>query len=120
MRIAIDLDGTICSLRKPEETYDDVTPLPGAARRIKELRQAGHCIIITTARNMGTCEGNMGRVLKNVGLSTLTWLARHGIEYDELYFGKPNANVYIDDRAVRFASWSRLDGKRLNKLAKLK
>ena len=105
-RIAVDLDGTICEIKRDGQSYADLQPLPGAAERIRELRKAGYCIVIVTARNMATCDGNIGRVMKNVGLITLSWLERHGIEYDELHFGKPNADVYIDDRAVRFGSWT--------------
>ena len=108
LRIAIDLDGTICALRQGGQTYSDVEPLPGVVARVRALRAAGHHVIINTARNMGSCEGNLGRVLKNVGRVTLEWLDRHGIEYDEIYFGKPNAHLYIDDRAHRFTSWDAL------------
>jgi capsule biosynthesis phosphatase len=105
MRIAIDLDGTLCPIKGAHERYEDLPPLPGAVERVRQLRAAGHYVIIVTARNMKTCEANVGRVLKNVGFITLDWLARHGIEYDEIHFGKPNAEVYIDDRALRFSSW---------------
>lgn len=108
-RIAIDLDGTICPIRKPDESYADLLPLPGAAERIRELRRAGYVIVILTARNMATCDGNVGRVMKNVGRLTLNWLEQHGIEYDEIHFGKPNADLYIDDRALRFTSWHDVD-----------
>ncbi|HEV3415886.1 MAG TPA: hypothetical protein VG056_03715, partial [Pirellulales bacterium] len=49
------------------------------------------------------------------GAVTLQWLAQHGIEYDEIHFGKPHADVYIDDNAVRFEGWERLvaDGSSL-------
>lgn len=106
MRIAIDLDGTICPIKEPNQSYSDLEPLPGAAERIRELRAAGHYIIILTARNMATCQSNLGKVMKNVGKLTLDWLEKYGIEYDEIYFGKPNAEVYLDDRAVRFSSWA--------------
>ncbi len=36
------------------------------------------------------------------------WLARHAIEYDEIHFGKPHADVYLDDNAVRFEAWSHI------------
>jgi hypothetical protein len=39
------------------------------------------------------------------GAITLEWLAYHGIEYDEIHFGKPFADIYIDDNALRFESW---------------
>lgn len=105
MRIAIDLDGTICPIKKPDESYADLPTRPGAVARIRQLRAEGHYIIIQTARNMATREGNVGQVMKHVGKVTLDWLDLHGVEYDEIYFGKPNADVYIDDRAVRFSSW---------------
>lgn len=108
MRIAIDLDGTICPIKHGEASYAELVPLPGARERIAELKLAGHYIIIITARNMKTCESNVGRVMKNVGRLTLEWLDIHGIQYDEIFFGKPNAEVYIDDRAVRFSSWEEL------------
>lgn len=105
MRIAIDLDGTICPIKQPHETYADLPSLPGAAEHIRALRAAGHYVIILTARNMATCDGNLGKVMKNIGKVTLDWLAQHNIEYDEIYFGKPNAEVYIDDRSMRFENW---------------
>ena len=105
MRIAIDLDGTICTLKTPGESYADVKPIPGAAARIRQLRTDGHCIIIFTARHMATCEANVGRVIRKIGKITLDWLEENGIEYDEIHFGKPNAELYIYDRAVKFSSW---------------
>lgn len=117
-RIAIDLDGTICPLKEPRQSYGDLRPLPGAAERIRELRAAGYYVVIQTARNMATCEGNLGKVMKNVGLLTMQWLAQHGIEYDELYFGKPNAELYIDDRGVRFRSWDEITPELIEREAK--
>ncbi len=105
MRIVVDLDGTICPIKQPEESYAELKPLPGAVERIREFRAAGHYVVIVTARNMATCQSNLGIVMKNVGKITLDWLAQYGIEYDEIHFGKPNAHVYIDDRGLRFSSW---------------
>ncbi len=105
MRIVIDLDGVISEIKKSGESYSELEPIAGAAERISQLRSAGHYIIIQTARNMATCESNVGKVMKNIGRITLEWLDRHAIEYDEIYFGKPNAEVYLDDRAIRFLNW---------------
>lgn len=107
MRIAIDLDGTICPTKEGNDyrDYAHLEPYPGAAERIRQLRSAGHTVIILTARNMGSCSSNLGMVVARVGKITLDWLERHGIEYDEIYFGKPHAEVYLDDRALRFTSW---------------
>ena len=118
MRIVIDLDGVICPVKKTGESYADLVPVPSAAATIRAWRAAGHTIIIQTARNMATCDGNLGRVLRNVGRITLGWLEEHGIEYDEIYFGKPNGHVYIDDRALRFSSWEEVTAETLEAAAR--
>jgi capsule biosynthesis phosphatase len=118
MRIVIDLDGTICAIKKEQQTYTDVSPLPGAVERLRELKAAGHYLIISTARNMATQESNLGRVVKNIGKITLDWLEEHQVPYDEIYFGKPNADLYIDDRALRFEHWEAVTDAALTTLAK--
>ena len=117
MKIVIDLDGTICEIKVPGQSYEDVLPLPGAAAKIAEMRAQGHYVIIQTARNMATCESNLGKVMKNIGLVTLEWLQKNSIEYDEIYFGKPNAHVYIDDRAFRYEGWEQITPCALEKSA---
>jgi capsule biosynthesis phosphatase len=104
------LDGVICRLREPGETYDNLEPVPGAVEKLRQLKAAGHYIIIYTARHMKTCEGNVGLVVARLGAVTLEWLKRHNIEYDEIHFGKPHAQVYIDDNALRFESWELIAG----------
>lgn len=118
MRIVIDLDGTICPIKSSNETYSDLLPYPGAAERIRALRALGNYIIIHTARNMATCESNVGKVMRNIGKITLEWLDKYEIEYDEIYFGKPNADVYLDDRALRFTDWTLITEDLLKKEAR--
>ncbi|MCU1267787.1 MAG: capsular biosynthesis protein [Acidobacteria bacterium] len=115
MRICIDLDGVICRLKKPGQNYTDLEPVLGAVEKLRALRSAGHYLIIHSARHMKTCAGNVGQVIARQGAITLEWLARHGIEYDEIHFGKPFADVYIDDNALRFDSWESIsdDGSSL-------
>ncbi len=110
MRICIDLDGVICKLREPGQQYADLDPVPGAVEKLRELRAAGHYIIIATARHMKTCDGNVGKVIARLGATTLDWLARHEVEFDEIHFGKPHADVYIDDNALRFEAWDAISG----------
>ncbi len=109
LRICIDLDGTICEFRKPGQTYADILPKPGAREMIKKLHDAGHTIVIFTARNMGSTGHNLGKAMKNVGKITFDWLEKYGIEYDEIFFGKPNADITIDDRVIRFQdNWNEM------------
>ena len=106
MKICIDLDGVICQLKKEGETYENLLPVNGAPESLKALKAAGHYVIINTARHMKTCQGNLGMVTARISLITLKWLEKYDIPYDEIYFGKPHADVYIDDNAYRFNSWN--------------
>ena len=118
MRIVIDLDGTICPIKESGQRYEDLKPIAGAIEKIKELKNSGHYIIIQTARNMATQEGNVGKVMRNIGKVTLDWLAQYEVPYDEIYFGKPNAHLYIDDRGLRFNSWKEVTPQLLDQLSK--
>ncbi len=121
LRICIDLDGTICDIRQEGQSYAEVKAKPGAAECIRALRRAGHTIVIQTARNMGSTGHNVGKALKNVGKITFDWLEKNGIEYDEIFFGKPNADVMIDDRALRFSdNWAEITEAKLALIAKEK
>lgn len=108
MRICIDLDGVVCRLREPDQSYADLLPVPGAVEKLRAMRAAGHYLILYTARHMKTCGGNVGQVVARQGATTLDWLKQHGIEFDEFHFGKPHADVYIDDNAVRFEGWNKI------------
>ena len=110
MKICIDIDGVLCTLRKEHETYADVQPLPGAAEHLKSLKEAGHYLILNTARHMATCNSNVGMVVARQGKTLIDWLGENGFVYDELWFGKPHADVYIDDNAYRFEGWDKIEG----------
>jgi len=49
---------------------------------------------------MRTHHGNIGLIIKDIGEITINTLKIFDIPYDELYFGKPFADFYIDDLAV--------------------
>ena len=38
MRICIDLDGVICELKKGNESYANLNPVPGSIEKIKHLK----------------------------------------------------------------------------------
>src|SRR5437667_3621029 len=117
MRICFDLDGVVAELRRPDQQYSELAPIPGATEALRDLKKQGHYLIISTARHMKTCEGNVGAVIARQGLPTLEWLARMGIVVDEVNFGKPYAHIYVDDCALPFSSWDqfRRDFSRLNR-----
>jgi capsule biosynthesis phosphatase len=110
MKICLDIDGVIARLREPGETYATITPVEGAVEKIQALKAAGHYLILMTARHMKTCGSNTGLVVARQGKTLLDWLERYAIPYDEIWFGKPHADIYIDDNAMRFESWDAVAG----------
>jgi len=120
MRIGVDLDGTICEIREDPKTYADLEPLPGAIEKLQQLHKNGHEIVIITARHMKSCNGDQSKVIARVGKITLEWLDKYNIPFDEIHFGKPNTDIYIDDRCIRFDSWDKISENILNENAKEK
>lgn len=104
-KISVDLDGVICQLKRAGQSYAELEPVEGAIESLKQLKNIGYYIIINTARNMKTCDSNVGKVIKNVGAITLNWLNKHNVPYDEIYFGKPHCHLYLDDNGYRFKDW---------------
>ena len=49
---------------------------------------------------MKTHKGNVGAIIADIGKTTFDTLDKFEIPYDEIHFGKPYANFYIDDLAI--------------------
>lgn len=104
LRICFDLDSTLVT--DPVETgdYCTVQPINKNIEFLRFLKSLGHEIIIYTARRMKTHQGNVGKLMKDIGKITLDTLDKFDIPYDEIYFGKPFADYYIDDKAINVYS----------------
>ena len=111
MRIVFDLDGVICELKKPSESYADVIPKNDVIEKMMDLKKDGHYLIIHTGRHMRTCDGDVSEVIEKIGKITEDWLKKWKVPYDELIFGKPYADMYIDDLGIEFSTKDRLDKK---------
>lgn len=99
-RVCFDLDNTLFGPPQRSGDYSTCRPIPRAVRMCRHLKQMGHHIILHTARRMRTHGANVGAVVADVGAVTIQSLQDAGIDYDELHFGKPWAQFYIDDCGV--------------------
>lgn len=99
-RVCFDLDNTLVTSPSVKGNYATVRPILRNIEYLRFLKKIGHTIIIYTARRMKTHYGNIGKIMQDVGKITLDTLEKFDIPYDELFFGKPYADFYIDDLAV--------------------
>jgi len=90
-----DIDGTLCT--NTEGLYHEAKPFPERIAQINALYDAGCRIALYTARGSKT----------GVDWAELTkkQLADWGVRYHELKLGKPYAEVYVDDKAIRSDEW---------------
>ena len=100
LRVCFDLDNTLVTFPRVKNDYTTVEPITKNIEFLKYLKNFNHTIIIYTARRMKTSKGNTGKVMADIGKITFDTLEKFNIPYDELYFGKPYADVYIDDLAL--------------------
>jgi capsule biosynthesis phosphatase len=100
LRICFDLDNTLVTYPTILNDYNSVKPIEKNIELLNYFKKEGHEIIIYTARRMLTHKGNVGKVIKDIAMITINTLENFGIEYDELIFGKPIADIYIDDRGL--------------------
>lgn len=100
LKFCFDLDNTLVTYPKIKNDYTTVEPIQRNIDFLNHLKSHGHYIIIYTARRMKTHCGNVSKAIKDIGKITFDTLDKFNIEYDELCFGKPHADFYIDDLAV--------------------
>lgn len=101
-RLILDIDETLC-WTGPSGYYHSKV-IDGVRRQIAQYRAMGFVIVFSSSRNMRTYSGNLGKINANTLPVLIDWLARHEIEYDEIYMGKPwcgTEGFYVDDKAVR-------------------
>lgn len=99
-RFCFDLDNTIVTYPKIPTDYTSVDPIWSVINVMKRLKEEGHTIIVYTARRMKTHGGNIGAIIKDIGKITIDTLQKYNVPYDELVFGKPYADFYIDDLMI--------------------
>jgi capsule biosynthesis phosphatase len=99
-RFCFDLDNTLVTSPVVAGDYSTCKPIEDNINFVKHLHRQGHHIIISTARRMRTHGGNVQSVVRDIGRVTLDQLDKFGVPYDDIQFGKPWADFYIDDLAI--------------------
>lgn len=99
-KIIVDVDYTI-SFKK--DSYEKAIPHEAMIKKLQELKKHGFWIVLFSARNMKTYNGNIELIEEFTRPILLDWLYKYDVPFDELILGKPwnDEGYYIDDNAVR-------------------
>lgn len=89
LSICCDIDGVI-AMKTMGNDYAQAAPILRNVALINRMFDAGHDVLLYTAR--GTMTGIDWQE------TTRTQMREWGVRYTELMFGKPAADIYIDDR----------------------
>lgn len=101
LRIAIDFDGTLCDVMPHDDNWPMGPVKEGAKDLLKAWTKAGHYLIIHTARISGRpTDDRQFDAIRD-------YLDSQDVPFDLIWdeSGKPIADIYIDDRAIRFTNW---------------
>ena len=90
MKYCFDIDGTICS--NTNGHYDQAQPIYERINIINKLYDEGNQIIFFTARGTST----------KIDWKELTekQLKEWNVNFHKLIFGKPEADLFIDDKGI--------------------
>ncbi len=106
MKLSIDLDGVLA--RKKEWSFSDsyerqremlmaIKPYSEVIKKVNQLYDQGHKIIINTARHWRDYE------------ATIEWLKKYGVKYHSLIMAKPLADYYVDDKNLSLEEFLKND-----------
>ena len=102
-----DIDGTICDTPPNVYPWNGAVPRISRIKKVNELYDEGATIYLMTARgfihssaihdNISDAQTEADNFARS---KTEAQLTKWGVKYHKLYFGKPRAVTYVDDRAV--------------------
>jgi len=95
--IVVDIDDTL--LYTINRDFEHSIPYQDVIDKVNEFHNQGWRIVLFTARGAKSCKTLDERIAKYDAV-TRRWLNEHGVLYDELVFGKMNADYYVDDKNI--------------------
>ena len=112
IKLVFDIDDTICNNKNRD--YENAIPFKDVIEKINNLHKQGAKIILYTSRGMVSCNGDLKKIIAKNKDVLEKWLAKNKVEYDELIFGKPLGDMYIDDKAINVRDFVEQDFKKLS------
>lgn len=95
MILAIDFDGVIHDFKHPIPGRRMGPPMAGCKEALTKFKQRGDNLIIFTV--WGDAKGQK---------TIADFMKYYELPYDSITNIKPQADAYLDDKAIRFVSWA--------------
>ena len=117
-KLIVDIDNTL-TIHKSSKEYSEKSANLEVIGKLHEYRKNGFEIILFTARNMYTHQGDLSKINAKTAPILIEWLAKHNVPYDGLILGKPwcgEGGFYVDDKAIRPSEFTELSYDEIKKL----
>lgn len=109
VKMIFDVDDTI-STNFRRLDYSKCIPRKDVIEKINYLHDIlEYKIVLYTSRGMVSCNGDIEKINKKNYATLSKWLFDNNVHYDELIFGKPLGDMYIDDKAMNVNEFLRSD-----------
>tara|TARA_R100000005_G_C4952167_1_gene172204 strand:- start:738 stop:1052 length:315 start_codon:yes stop_codon:yes gene_type:complete len=103
MKYCFDIDGTLCTTNCH---YKDAKPFTNVIDKVNKLYEDGHEITLFTSRGSGSGTDWFEFTKKQVD----SW----SIKYHKLILGKPQYDIFVDDRAINNLEWYKQNNLEIN------
>lgn len=127
MKIMIDLDDTLSFTRCRD--WQNSKPIQAAVERVREIQGKIPSVEvwIHTSRGMNSCKGDVAKAEERYRSSIEELLKTFGVKVDGIIFGKPLADLYVDDKAMsaeefkssKIETFSGLSGARITRIGRM-
>jgi capsule biosynthesis phosphatase len=117
-KIIMDVDDTI-TINLSSNNYIDKEPRIDVIDKMKKYKELGYEIILFSARNMKTYNGDLAKINFYTLPILTTWLKNNNVPYDGIIMGKPwcgEDGFYVDDKAIRPKEFLELNEEEIKKL----
>lgn len=112
MRAVFDLDDTICVHKNRD--YPNAEPIFPVIEKMRLMKNDGWEIVVYSARGQVSCHGNLVEIERKNRSVVENWLKAHDVPFDELIFGKPLGDIYVDDKGMSLSDFLAQPFERLN------
>ena len=118
--LIVDIDNTL-TVHSSSKDYNNKKPRKDVIDKLISYKKMGFEIILFTARNMLTHQGDISKINKLTAPILTKWLKENKVPYDGIIYGKPWCGVggfYVDDKAVRPSEFVNLNYEEIQKIIK--